>query len=188
MGCSGHQDDRHPGHGAGGRGRFERGLLHGDLRRGRPAGVRSGPARRLPHHRDVVPAGRVRVPVPHSHDHEERRDENGQTRKADGSDRDIFRSVHGAGDDCDSLLLLRAVVPGAVDRHLARHAVPEQLHHDLPPPRHRQNQTLARLQRLHDQVSDDRHRRDHLGGVDLDRENLPVVEAVLLSDFFTSSE
>ncbi|TNN03179.1 hypothetical protein fugu_000208 [Takifugu bimaculatus] len=171
-----HQDHHHPRHGSGGGRRPHRRVFRRHFQRGLPPRLCPGASFRLPVHRDLLPPGRLRVPLPDPHHHEARRHQDGEAGEADGAHRRVQRAVHGARHHRDRLLLLRAGLQGALGAHLA-HADLQALRHPLPDPQLRPHDT--RLHSVHDQIPDDHDRRDHLRFLGLVWENPPVVAAVL---------
>eukprot|EP00058_Branchiostoma_floridae_P019667 XP_002605157.1 hypothetical protein BRAFLDRAFT_122712 [Branchiostoma floridae] len=78
------------------------------------AGVRAGPAHGLPHHRDVIPPGRIRVPHPDPESHQAGRDQDGQTGEVDAENRHLLSAVHGPSHHRGRVLLLRAAAPSCL--------------------------------------------------------------------------
>ena len=161
-------------------------MLRGAQQRGRSARLRAGAPLRVPVHRHVVPPGRLRVPLPHSHHHEARRHQDREAGEAHGAHWRLQRSLHRAGHHRHRLLLLRAGLPGPVGAQLGGPEL-QELCHPLPPPPGGRRPTAPahepRLHSLHDQVPYDPHRGHHVRLLDLVRQDPQLLEEVLHSAY-----
>lgn len=70
-------------------------MLRGALERGDATQFRAGAPARVPGPGHGVPAGRLRVAVPHTHRHETRRHQDRQAGETDDPHRGLLRSLHG---------------------------------------------------------------------------------------------
>lgn len=142
-------------------------MLCGEPEPRQPTGVCVGAARYLPGHRHHVSAGRVRLALPHQKRHQAGGDQDRQAGAADDPDRSFHGSLHGPGHCHRGLLLLRAAQQASVGNYAQLYV------------RHGAEQAETELCRVHAQVLHVSAGGDHVGGLDLVREDVGHVEDFL---------
>lgn len=107
-------------------------MLRRRLERGSAPLLRAVPFVRLFGDGHDFPVGRFCLTVQNSHRNEARRHQNGQARKANDPHRHLFRAVHGARADSDSLFILRTNEFRFLDAHMDEGHVQEAVFDSLP--------------------------------------------------------
>lgn len=135
------------------RGRINWSVLRWTLQRRSSAWICTGTTLCLPSVRYHFSIRWFCIAVPDPHCHEARRHKNRQTGKIDDSHWSFFRSLHSAGADCHSLLVLRAGIFWQLDADLEHeHVYQEPLLHSLSSGHSARNKTRTRFCGVHDQV------------------------------------